>query len=337
MCNLFSILLLIVFTTSASALALPEYQNINSFINYVNSAQKLWIAGHQLIPKEKVQRNLMDLKFLVPHRHENVMVKQLNVPDLPDHFDAREKWSKCESIGNIRDQSDCGSCWAVSAAETISDRTCIHSNSTVNVILSAEDLLSCCTSCGYGCEGGYYNQAWKWWIEQGLVTGGSFESQYGCQPYSISPCGFDKWPSCSQRIVTTPQCKLQCTSKRGYETAYLQDKNFGAKAYFISNRVDQIQAEILTNGPVQVGFTVYEDFYHYKSGVYKHTAGGPLGGHAVKIIGWGQENGTPYWLVANSWNTLWGEKGYFKIVRGTNDCGIEDAPMAGLPDLERHN
>ena len=60
-----------------------------------------------------------------------------------------------------------------------------------------------------------------------------------------------------------------------------------------------------------------------------------LGGHAIKIIGFGTENGTPYWLVANSWNSLWGDHGYFKIKRGTNECQIEDAiinsgPVAGM-------
>ncbi len=64
--------------------------------------------------------------------------------------------------------------------------------------------------------------------------------------------------------------------------------------------------EILTNGPIEVSFTVYEDFLTYKTGVYRHTTGSSLGGHAVKMIGWGQEAGIPYWLVANSWNTDWG-------------------------------
>lgn len=44
-------------------------------------------------------------------------------------------------------------------------------------------------------------------------------------------------------------------------------------------------------------------------GVYKHVAGSALGGHAVKMMGWGVDNGTPYWLVANSWNPDWGDKG----------------------------
>lgn len=56
------------------------------------------------------------------------------------------------------------------------------------------------------------------------------------------------------------------------------------------------------------------------------------GGHAIKIIGWGVENDTPYWLVANSWNTSWGEKGFFKILRGANECGIENNTAFGTID-----
>ena len=64
----------------------------------------------------------------------------------------------------------------------------------------------------------------------------------------------------------------------------------------------EIQAEIMKNGPVEGAFTVYADFPSYQSGVYQHTAGAALGGHAIKILGWGVENNVKYWLVANSWN-----------------------------------
>ncbi|VDO19293.1 unnamed protein product [Heligmosomoides polygyrus] len=64
---------------------------------------------------------------------------------------------------------------------------------------------------------------------------------------------------------------------------------------------------------------------------FTHTAGKPQGGHAVKIIGWGVQNGTKYWTVANSWNTDWGEDGgYFRILRGNNQCGIEQLVVAGV-------
>jgi cathepsin B len=51
------------------------------------------------------------------------------------------------------------------------------------------------------------------------------------------------------------------------------------------------------------------------------------------LIGWGVENGTPYWLLVNSWNEDWGDNGTFKIKRGNNECGIEGQIVAGLPKL----
>jgi cathepsin B len=87
--------------------------------------------------------------------------------------------------------------------------------------------------------------------------------------------------------------------------------------------------ELMKHGPVEAAFTVYDDFPLYKKGVYKHTSSTPLGGHAVKLMGWGVEDGVKYWLVANSWNTDWGDNGYFKIIRGINECGIESELVAG--------
>merc|ERR1711918_76098 len=80
----------------------------------------------------------------------------------------------------------------------------------------------------------------------------------------------------------------------------------------------------MMGGPVETAFTVYADFGDYVSGGYEHVTGDRLGGHAVKIVGWGVENGAKYWKIANSWNEHWGEDGHFRIKRGTNHCGIED-------------
>jgi hypothetical protein len=71
------------------------------------------------------------------------------------------------------------------------------------------------------------------------------------------------------------------------------------------------------------------------SGVYTYTIGGLVSPHTVKIIGWGVENGNPYWLAANSWGCMWGKlKGFFKIRRGVNECGIEQNVLAGIARLE---
>ena len=90
---------------------------------------------------------------------------------------------------------------------------------------------------------------------------------------------------------------------------------------------EDVKLEILTNGPVETGFMVYEDFIGYESGVYKYTEGSLLGGHAVKIIGWGTENGVSHWIAANSWGEGWGENGFFRIQEG--ECKFEAQVITG--------
>ena len=74
---------------------------------------------------------------------------------------------------------------------------------------------------------------------------------------------------------------------------------------------------------METGFTVYKDFMSYKKGVYTHETGSVMGGHAVKILGWGHDDksGLDYWICANSWGPKWGEDGYFRIAFG--ECGID--------------
>lgn len=82
---------------------------------------------------------------------------------------------------------------------------------------------------------------------------------------------------------------------------------------------------------METGFEVYHDFFNYKTGVYHHVSGDLAGGHAVKILGWGNENGTDYWLCANSWGPEWGDGGFFKIKQG--ECGVDQSVWACIPDV----
>lgn len=87
--------------------------------------------------------------------------------------------------------------------------------------------------------------------------------------------------------------------------------------------------EILTKGPVQADFNLMSDFFSYKRGVYQSLSKRRVNGHAIKLIGWGEESGTKYWIAANSWNTNWGDGGFFKILRGMNESGVESFVHAG--------
>merc|ERR1712110_122493 len=110
---------------------------------------------------------------------------------------------------------------------------------------------------------------------------------------------------------------------------------FKASSAYAINGATNMQKEIMTNGPIQVGYKVYKSFMSYQTGVYQKKPDEfmPEGGHAVKIVGWGADNGVDYWKVANSWGASWGEDGYFRIVRGKDECGMETMgpPYAGMP------
>ncbi|CAA0826866.1 Cysteine proteinases superfamily protein [Striga hermonthica] len=245
---------------------------------------------------------------------------------LPKTFDARVAWPQCRTIGEILGQlclllsayGHCGSCWAFGAVEALSDRFCIHFS--LNISLSVNDLLACCGfMCGDGCDGGYPISAWRYFVHTGVVT-------EECDPYfDNSGCSH---PGC-EPAYPTPKCQKRCKKQNLF---WHKSKHFSVNAYKISSDPYNIMAEVFLNGPVEVSFTVYEDFAHYKSGVYKHLTGDQMGGHAVKLIGWGTtDEEEDYWLLANQWNKSWGDDGYFMIRRGTNECGIEEDVVAGLP------
>ncbi|KER24823.1 papain family cysteine protease [Opisthorchis viverrini] len=296
-----------------------------------------WIYAE---PPETFRQGNLQLMFRAIREPEEQRSKRPTVSheslgdeNIPKTFDAREQWPHCPTIGQIRDQSSCGSCWAFGAVEAMSDRLCIHSNGTFTKSLSSIDLVSCCGYCGFGCQGGYPPAAWDFWQAYGIVTGGSKEDPMGCRSYPFPKCshhGSKKYPPCPHRIYDTPKCVPKCdTPNIDYET----DKTRANITYNVQRSQMAIMKEIMINGPVEAAFEVYEDFLGYKQGVYFHSTGEFIGGHAIRILGWGEENGTPYWLIANSWNEGWGEDGYFKMLRGKNECGIEDEVTAGLPEL----
>ncbi len=78
--------------------------------------------------------------------------------------------------------------WAFGAVEAMTDRICIQSQGKANFHISAEDLVTCCSSCGFGCDGGFPESAWEYFAHTGLVTGGNYNSNQGCRPYSIASC-----------------------------------------------------------------------------------------------------------------------------------------------------
>lgn len=229
-----------------------------------------------------------------------------------------------------------GSCWAFGSTEAFNDRFCISTGDS-KTLFSPEDTVACCTGakCSFsmGCNGGQPGGAWNWFTKEGVSTGGDWDSNDGCKPYSLQTCAHHVTPPAGMVACTTlpeystPKCTSTCSTK-DYTTAYTKDKHFAKSSYSVKGE-QNMQLELMEKGTLSVAMTVYEDFEAYSSGVYVHKTGKQLGGHAIKMIGWGVENGTPYWLCVNSWNDSWGEKGTFKILRGKNECGIESSVVAG--------
>lgn len=321
----------------ATAFSMNIFLDQKSIISEVNSLQSEWVAGHNHyfdgMTLQEI-RNLMGVRE-TPEDQKLPMKHVIELGDIPTEFSSAATWPNCNSIKEVRDQSTCGSCWAFGAVEAISDRICITSGQKLQVRISAEDLLTCCgLTCGQGCNGGYPAAAWSYYHRTGIVTGWLYNTSNYCMPYSMAPCDHHttgKYSPCGAS-KPTPKCKTTCAE--GYSGQYSSDRWMADIVYTVPAQVAKIQTEIMTYGPVEAAFTVYEDFLEYKSGVYSHTKGAALGGHAVKIVGWGVEGGVNYWLVANSWNEDWGDKGFFKIKRGNNECGIEGQIVAGIPKIK---
>jgi len=103
-----------------------------------------------------------------------------------------------------------------------------------------------------------------------------------------------------------------------------------------------MRLSLVNNGPFVVAFEVHKDFYYYKSGVYQYTGltdkFNPFepANHGVMLVGYGTDTTDPtshidYWIVKNSWGTDWGEKGYFRIRRGNDECSIEGLASEAFP------
>jgi len=285
-----------------------------------------------------------DKKEWLPHRAPEKFV------ELPAEFDWRtdSRAANCPSLKEIRDQSNCGSCWAFGSVEAMTDRRCIASGGKDQTHLSAQDVTSCDHLGDMGCNGGIPSTVYTYYRASGIVDGGNYGDKSMCYSYQMAPCAHHsastKYANCTGALPT-PKCASKCVDDG---KTWGASKHHGKAGYSVCQQsnstdnsacVDSMMQDIYQNGPITGMFFVHQSFESYKSGVYK--AGNPitdpmLGGHAIKIMGWGTENGADYWLVANSWNEDWGDAGFFKIDKGHNQCQIENpmingGPVAGLP------
>lgn len=222
-------------------------------------------------------------------------------------------WRKHDAVTAVKNQGQCGSCWAFVATGTVEGAYAIKSGRLVS--LSEQELLDCTSFWNYGCDGGSHVEALDWIYRNGGVT---MESLY---PYNA--------------------IKGDCNSEK-YDTYTVTVDNYVC----IPPNNEALLLEAVASVPVAVAVDASPvDFMLYSSGIITQEFLGLSCGenltHAMLVVGYGSEDGLDYWILKNSWGTDWGENGYMRLQRnvdieGKGVCGINrDAAFAstGLSNI----
>jgi len=199
-------------------------------------------------------------------------------------------WRTKGVLTPVKDQAQCGSCWAFSATEQIETNWKMAGNELVS--LSPQQIVSCDKK-DDGCNGGNTETAYAYVVKAG---GLDTEAAY---PYTS---GKGK----------TGKCKV----KKAKEVAKIKGFTTVSKSRTGEKKmVTQIQ-----KSPISVCVDA-EKWQTYKKGIIGKSCGNQLD-HCVQAVGLNTDGGQSYWVVRNSWNTDWGVKGYIYVKEGINACGI---------------
>lgn len=224
-----------------------------------------------------------------PARADYYMTAPVDVSSLPASVD----WTTKGVVTPIKNQGQCGSCWAFSATGSIEGA---HAIKTGNLIsLSEQELVDCAGAYGnQGCAGGLMDDAFQYVVAKGLCK----ETDY---PYT-GKNGNCKASSCTAAVTIS-----------GFKDVPPNDES-------------ALQAAA-ANQPISVAIEADQSvFQFYKSGVITSAGCGTALDHGVLVVGYGTESGTDYWKVKNSWGASWGMSGYVLIKRGSDECGIAKQP-----------
>lgn len=299
-----------------------KYRKDLDFINEINRKTKLWEATHYSELEGMTLRERLLRAGGVPKpggyaypKRAPVSEKDLDaVRDLPESFDWRSH-NGTSFVSPVRDQGSCGSCYAFGSMAMLEARVRLMSNNTMQPVFSTQDIVSC-SEYSQGCDGGFpYLIAGKYAEDFGVV-------EEKCLAY----VGKDS--------VSCDKEQKDCTRYRATNYYYVG-------GYYGACNEQLMQVELVKNGPIAVSFEVTNDFEAYKKGIYhKVDVGGGFNpwevtNHVVSIVGYGLENGVKYWTVKNSWGEMWGESGYFRIMRGTDELAIESMAVAATPILPK--
>ncbi|XP_068227152.1 cathepsin L-like [Palaemon carinicauda] len=205
-------------------------------------------------------------------------------------------WRLKGIVTPVKNQGPCGSCWAFSAVGSLEGQ---HARKMRHLIsLSEQNLVDCCRYCA-GCNGGLMSSAYRCILEEGGIES-EFDYAYVAQN---EVCKFD-----SRKVVATL-------------TGWMH----------VGRSERELMKAVALAGPISAAIDASPSFLHYSSGIYYDANCSPTRlNHGVLVVGYGTERGMDYWLVKNSWSTLWGNQGYVKMARNrSNMCGI--ASLASYP------
>lgn len=258
--------------------------------------------GHHSLPLP------LPSKVKSPQPHE-----YMNLGTLPGSWDVRNLSAGSFATINRNQHipNYCGSCWAHAATSALSDRiNMLQKGRTPFVQLAPQVLVNCVQNGSHGCAGGNTATAFEYIAEHGIPdeTCQNYEAKglalQQCKPINVCKnCSPLPWKGCS--AVENPP--LWFVEEHGQ---VLGEKN--------------IMAEIVARGPVTCTIGCPQTLEEYTGGIYRDTTGDKSPDHDIEVAGFGtSEDGTPYWLVRNSWGVYWGEQGWFRIVRGEDNLGIE--------------
>lgn len=273
---------------------------------------KLWQASNNAISQKSDtdKQKLLGLKFtdLEKKNAVNKALKNLSTKNsLPDSFDWRDQDGGINLISEIKDQGQCGSCWAFGAVGMMEGSYNAYYNKPSSFNLSEQDLISCIEPSG--CNG-----VSTYRLDQIL------NQIIGNQPKVTNESCF-KYKACdAQGNGTCDAGGVSCSNSYSCRV----NNEFGDQTlnYITLGDVEAIKRALINDGPVMTGMIVYSDFFMYESGIYQHYDGYETGGHIVLIVGYGNYDGIDYWIVKNSWGKEWGEDGYFRIKMG-DDSSLE--------------
>jgi len=217
--------------------------------------------------------------------------------ELADSLD----WTTQGAVTPVKDQGQCGSCWAFSTTGALESGYQISSGQLVS--LSEQQYVDCDGFPNLGCSGGQMSSALKWAESHDICTEESYP--YIAKGGLLSSC---KSSGCTVGL------------KAGTVTGV--NKCGG----LFSSCSDADLKSALQQQPISIAIEADQTiFQHYTGGVITGSCGTNTD-HGVLLVGYGTDNGVEYWKVKNSWGTSWGDNGYVRLAQGMNQCGINSGP-----------